>query len=70
MANEYVTTAFNTCNQHSGVAVEIKNLKRTCEEQWERINMIERSIQRAMGAVIVQAIVFIGGLVLFIFSKF
>lgn len=54
------------CMAHSGVVVEIRNLKHTCEEQWERINMIERNINKTLGVVAFQAFVFIGGLVMFI----
>jgi hypothetical protein len=51
------------------VIVEIKNLKISDKDQWEKLNMLEKTISKAMGVVTVQAFVFICGLILFILNK-
>ncbi len=51
------------CTEHSGVCERIANMEKSVDKIWKRIDIMTNSVMIGMGALIIQAIIFILSLV-------
>jgi len=59
----------SVCMNHSGILSDVGNLKESDERQWVMINRMQGWVISAMAAVLLQVLVFIGGIAYFFITK-
>lgn len=59
----------NCCEEHSGHSVRLTQVERETDKQWERLDGMKNWVIAGMGGLLVQALVFILGIMWYLTTR-